>query len=275
VNNMRPYALFSLLALPVLFSGCIHPLETVSFSERAVQENKLPAISVKEVKKSLDQKGDCLLIDTRPLEEYSQGHLPSALSIPGYGPGYPGKLPAEKERTVILYCGWAGCRLEQMELQPFVKAGYTNVRIMRGGMESWIKANYPTVSADSFTRGQGNNNKKTRKTEQGTVRLTRFKKALNGTIQATILDVRTNEERAKGALHPSVHIPLNELAQKMNRLPARTTIFTYSASRPRAEMAAEILNKNGFKASFLASDVQCGEKGCLFIESPMTEITRP
>jgi len=63
---------------------------------------------------------------------------------------------------------------------------------------------------------------------------------------AVIVDVRTQQEFASGHVKGSINIPLQELKQKINKLPKNKTIITCCASGMRSGTAKNILLANGF-----------------------------
>ncbi len=66
-----------------------------------------------------------------------------------------------------------------------------------------------------------------------------------------LLDVRTPEERNHQHIKGSLHIPVNELSQKMKMLEKyrKKEIICYCHSGNRSFTAAILLAKNGFKAA--------------------------
>lgn len=62
-----------------------------------------------------------------------------------------------------------------------------------------------------------------------------------------LLDVRTPEEHAAGAIPNSLNIPLDELRQNMHKLPADAPIYVYCAIGLRGYLACRILLQNGFQ----------------------------
>ncbi|MBF0329616.1 MAG: rhodanese-like domain-containing protein [Nitrospirae bacterium] len=73
------------------------------FSISAAQEFK--NLSVDEIKKMIDAKTKFVLLDVRELQEYRQGHIPTAINVP------PSKykeietfLPKAKNTLVVIYC---------------------------------------------------------------------------------------------------------------------------------------------------------------------------
>jgi rhodanese-related sulfurtransferase len=59
------------------------------------------------VKKQVDAKADVVIVDSRPKRaKYDKGHIPTAISIPDSKfDKLKGKLPQDKNKPVIFYCG--------------------------------------------------------------------------------------------------------------------------------------------------------------------------
>jgi len=75
-------------------------------------------VSAKEVKSMLDGGDDFVLVDARDAEHYDRGHIRGALSIPAEDKPlrdvdvrqpkrllYPERLPADRDRPLVFYCG--------------------------------------------------------------------------------------------------------------------------------------------------------------------------
>ena len=62
--------------------------------------------------------------------------------------------------------------------------------------------------------------------------------------EGTVLDVRRPDEREDGALDGSVHIPLDELLDRLDDLPD-DTLLVHCASGFRASIAASLLDRAG------------------------------
>ena len=67
-----------------------------------------------------------------------------------------------------------------------------------------------------------------------------------------LLDVRDPDERAKGCIEPSLHIPLPELRERMGELPRDREIVVYCQTGQRAYFACRQLHLNGFKVKNLS-----------------------
>lgn len=77
------------------------------------QPYKIPAeqqISLDELKKLVaagTEKGNFLLVDSRPPAMFAEGHMAGAISLPypKFSQLAPKLLPADKEKLIIFYCG--------------------------------------------------------------------------------------------------------------------------------------------------------------------------
>lgn len=105
----------------------------------------VPELSVDQVRSALSGKNgkdSPVLVDVREKEEYREGHLPGALSVPR---GFlemqiEGKLP-DKDQPVIAYCQ-SGVR-SLLAAKVLKDMGYRNVRSMTGGYGAWKGAGNP------------------------------------------------------------------------------------------------------------------------------------
>jgi molybdopterin/thiamine biosynthesis adenylyltransferase/rhodanese-related sulfurtransferase len=105
----------------------------------------VPELSVDQVRSALSPTNGTdapILVDVREKEEYREGHLPGALSVPR---GFlemqiEGKLP-DKDQPVIAYCQ-SGVR-SLLAAKVLKDMGYRNVRSMTGGYGAWKGAGNP------------------------------------------------------------------------------------------------------------------------------------
>jgi NADPH-dependent 2,4-dienoyl-CoA reductase/sulfur reductase-like enzyme/rhodanese-related sulfurtransferase len=74
-----------------------------------------------------------------------------------------------------------------------------------------------------------------------------------------LLDVRRADERVKGFIPGSIHIPLDEIRSRMNELPRDREIIVYCQSGQRSYFACRILAQNGFRLHNLTGGFQTWE----------------
>lgn len=78
------------------------------------------------------------------------------------------------------------------------------------------------------------------------------KKEVIGRVDIVILDIRTAEERNKEAITGSLHIPLDELSDRLDELSmSKQYVTACQKGGGRSVRAAELLNKVGFQAGWL------------------------
>ncbi len=74
-----------------------------------------------------------------------------------------------------------------------------------------------------------------------------LKKMISTSSDLFILDVRENYELKLGVIENSVHIPMNEVAAKLDTLPKDKAIVVYCQMGIRSNKIVEFLKTNGFK----------------------------
>jgi len=74
-----------------------------------------------------------------------------------------------------------------------------------------------------------------------------------------LLDVRRPDERARGAIPGSFHIPLDELRSRMDELPRDRDIVVYCQTGQRSYIAARLLGQHGFRARNLTGSYRTWE----------------
>ncbi len=87
----------------------------------------------------------------------------------------------------------------------------------------------------------------------GTMPLAHFESLREGDF---VLDVRTDGEWKRGHVPGAVHIPLDELRQRLNELPQDRTIYPYCGVGVRSYAATRILLQNGFDVRNLSGGYQ-------------------
>ncbi len=124
-HRMAFVAWVLLLGAGVLVSGCTSRSEPAAVRRMTMKE--IPALLVTESK--------CLILDVRTTEEYREGHLPGALSLPNESIGeVPPALLPDRNVCLLLYC--RSGRRSQQAAQKLARMGYTNV-VDLGGLRDW------------------------------------------------------------------------------------------------------------------------------------------
>ena len=130
---------------------------------REMQQGGYGIVSTEELKGMIDGKKDLLIIDTMPYEDsYKKNHIPGAKQFlfpiaameQWDVQGTDGKtvedfealLGPDKEKTIVVYCGFVKCTRSDNGAAWAKKLGYTSVLRHPGGIFAWKGAGYPVDS---------------------------------------------------------------------------------------------------------------------------------
>jgi thiosulfate/3-mercaptopyruvate sulfurtransferase len=117
-------------------------------------------VTTAELKQWIDSGKDMVVVDTMPYEDsYKKNHVPGAVQflfpIPDMEQwdaketdgktqeDYAKLLGDDKEKPVVVYCGFVKCTRSHNGAVWAVKMGYKNVYRYSGGIFAWKGADYP------------------------------------------------------------------------------------------------------------------------------------
>jgi len=113
----------------------------------------IPEVAIDEVKNRVERGENWTLLDVREREEYREGHLEGAISLPrGFLEMRVEESVADKSTPVIAYC--AGGVRSLIAARTLKEMGYENVVSMSGGYTAWKNAGYKWVADRQFTQEQ-------------------------------------------------------------------------------------------------------------------------
>jgi len=169
-----------------------------------------------------------MIIDSRPFKpKYIAGYIPTAVSIPtSQFDKMTDKLPADKNATLVFYCGGFHCGLSHKAAFKAEKLGYTNVYVYAAGFPEWKKkAPYYSIGLeplkDMMAKGE----------------------------KYIAIDARPYKKYLSGSIPGSLGIPEKEFAAKRDMLPvgkADTTLVYYCGGYKCA-----LSHKSAIKARYL------------------------
>lgn len=127
---------------------------------REVQRGGYHTVTTDELKKWMDTGKDMVIVDTMPYEaSYKKGHLPGAVQFLFPIPEMTtwdtqetdGKtqedfiklLGSDKDKLVVIYCGFVKCTRSHNGAAWAIKLGYKNVYRHPGGIFAWKGAKFP------------------------------------------------------------------------------------------------------------------------------------
>jgi thiosulfate/3-mercaptopyruvate sulfurtransferase len=126
----------------------------VNFSNE-VAKGEYKTVTTEELKKWIDEKKDMLIVDTMPYEDsYKKQHVPGAVQFEfpvkevtnlddKTKADYEKLLGPDKNRLIVVYCGFTKCGRSHNGAMRAVKMGYQNVYRYPGGIKAWTEAGYP------------------------------------------------------------------------------------------------------------------------------------
>jgi len=96
------------------------------------------------------KKGDVIVIDVRPKEEYASGHLPFARSIP-LAELKKRLSTLDPSKEVVAYCRGPYCVLSHEAVELLKKRGFRASR-MNDGVSDWLAAGLPVEQGEGAHR---------------------------------------------------------------------------------------------------------------------------
>ncbi len=125
-----------------------------------VKQGGYGLVTTEELKQWIDSGKDMVVVDTMPYEaSYKENHVPTAVQflfpIPDMNEwdanetdgktkeDYIKLLGDDKDRPIVVYCGFVKCTRSHNGATWAVKLGYKNVYRYSGGIFAWKGAGYP------------------------------------------------------------------------------------------------------------------------------------
>ena len=132
---------------------------------REVQRGSYDVVTTEELKKWIDSGKDILIVDTMPYEDsYKKQHVPGAVQflfpIPDMKEwdtketdgktleDFKKMLGPNKDKPIVIYCGFVKCTRSHNGAAWAVKLGYKNVYRYPGGIFAWKGADFPIEKSE-------------------------------------------------------------------------------------------------------------------------------
>ncbi len=115
-------------------------------------KKEIREVSVSDVKRLMDQRAPMKLIDVRESEEFSNGKLPGAISVPRGFLELRIEEKAKRDEPIVLYC--AGGTRSALAAKTLREMGYENVASMAGGFNRWSDGALPVEKPFVLTAEQ-------------------------------------------------------------------------------------------------------------------------
>jgi rhodanese-related sulfurtransferase len=194
------------------------------------------------------ENADLVVIDVRRQEEVDEkGYIdaPNFVHIPLEDFIASQDMWPSADTPITVYCG-SGHR-STMAMTMLLSYGYEDVNSLKGGYGGWVGAGYASVGGVP-TLAQNYNVMLTNMVGYNTIKADALLVEMVEDTPPFILDVRSVEEvTEQGHIEGATHIPLNELTQHIDLLPAfDTPIVAYCGSGWRATIAMTALHAMGW-----------------------------
>ncbi len=92
-----------------------------------------------------------LILDVRPATAFRDGHIPRAISLPRERGRWPAEYDATVERLktavkpIVIYCACSGETLSIEMADLLSEEGVKDMRVLRGGWNTWVNDGNRTV----------------------------------------------------------------------------------------------------------------------------------
>src|SRR5438876_5234779 len=133
------------------FSGVNVPSK--AFGEFVEHQSSTPSISAEELARLMHERGDIVVLDSRPFDEYHRVSIPSAVNVPGAELVLRIRdLAPSPETLVVVNC--AGRTRSIIGAQSLINAGVPNkVLALRNGTMGWTLAGFDCDSGKARRAG--------------------------------------------------------------------------------------------------------------------------
>ncbi len=206
-----------------------------------------------------DKDMPAVVLDVRPAGEIEKGFIKGAVAVTDLAKVIKDQLPAPKVKAPIIVVDADGGSAAKAAAE-IVKAGYTGVNVLQGGMKAWQADGLPVQTGAAAAKVAF-----VPKPKPGSVSNDEFTKlaalAPDQRKDVLILDVRTRKEAQDGMIKGALNLPQEELAGRSAELPKDKRILIHCSTGLRAEMAYALLRDQGFKAAFLNAELTVIDTG--------------
>ncbi len=218
---------------------------TIASKDMGTHWGVLPA---ENLNTNLVENADLVVIDVRRQEEVGEkGYIdaPNYTHIPLEDFVASQDMWPATDTPVTVYCG-SGHR-STMAMTMLLSYGYEDVNSLKGGYGAWVGAGYATVGGVP-TLAQNYTTMLTNMVGYNTVKAPDLLVEMAEDTPPFLLDVRSAAElEEQGHIEGAFHIPLNELAQHTDLLPAfDTPIVVYCGTGWRATIGMTALHAMGW-----------------------------
>jgi hydroxyacylglutathione hydrolase len=168
-----------------------------------------------------------LAVDSRTNDQFNEAHIPGSISASAYDTGFATKVArvVPPDAELVIVAASDGNELEAAELLAAV--GLPVRGFLGGGMTAWRAEERPVQRIETLD-AEG------------------LAQRLDGARGPLVIDVRGAGEYASGHIPGSLHIPYEQLGERLGELPRDRPIAAICKAGKRSGLAASILQREGF-----------------------------
>jgi rhodanese-related sulfurtransferase len=142
---VRAFLIVLFSALVAVITNTISPHGIPFVDSSSFSNKKVADIDLKEAWVLFREKG-IIFVDARDTEEFKEGHIKGAISLPvgkfdHQGPLFKDLVPVDT--FIVTYCNGKGCESSLELAELLLDSGYKDVKVFYGGWEQWRDAGYP------------------------------------------------------------------------------------------------------------------------------------
>ncbi len=209
-----------------------------------------------------------VILDVRDKAASSESHIKGAVALPVADiqamtkqfiaekkePELPGLT--DLRAPVVVYADSHTSKEALLAYKELRNWGYKGTTVLNGGFSKWVEKGLPTEKGEATTAIVY-----VKKLAPGAIDPKEFVALEKSREGVVLVDVRTDKEAAAGVIKDAVHIPLEQLEDRIGELPTDKEIILYCANGIRAEMAHQTLDKKGIKNRFLNEYIVIDKSG--------------
>jgi rhodanese-related sulfurtransferase len=208
-----------------------------------------------------------VILDVRSRTASSQAHIPGAVALPTadlkamteqfIAQQKVAQLPgvSDQRAPIVVYADSHTSPEALLAYKELRDWGYGKTTILNGGLTGWQAKGLPTESGAA-----ANEIVFIKKLAPGAIAPQEFI-ALQQSGDVVVIDVRSDQEAATGVISGALHVPLEQLEDRLSELPADKEVLIYCANGIRAEMAHQTLSAKGINNRFLNETVTVAKDG--------------
>jgi cysteine synthase/rhodanese-related sulfurtransferase len=124
------------------------PSRTEQLMDELIENLKNPydSVAVADLARELEGPAKPVVIDVRPLAQYSDLHIPGAISLPQAELAQrKGELPPNRDTPIVMVCGIG--KFSKPTTLYLKSLGYRHVRSLKGGINEWVRKQQPTAKS--------------------------------------------------------------------------------------------------------------------------------